>query len=269
MLTSIILIIGFVLIFGGSFFITSKLLQKKNKSPINEPIPEKESIEEDFVNCLNFCPYCGGKLSENAKFCSECGKFVLNDQPKEKLRLTKENKRQANIVFIILILAAFVIFLSVVLSKDSGTSTKPSKVAPEVTVATEPSLPTVGDTLEIKGVKVKFNNVKESRGSQFVAPGSGNVFVLCEFTIENNSSTDIGVSSMLSFECYVDDYATSISLNALIDDAVSKQLDGTIAPGKKIRGYIGYEVPRNWSDIEIHFIPYLGSTRDLVFYYSK
>ena len=54
MLTSIILIIGFVLIFGGSFFITSKLLQKKNKSPINEPIPEKESIEEDFVNCLNF-----------------------------------------------------------------------------------------------------------------------------------------------------------------------------------------------------------------------
>lgn len=269
MLTIIAIIVLSAVIFLASYFVTSKVFLKERLHSVDSQ-PLQEEIEQDEnVQAMNFCPYCGEKLSENAKFCSECGKFVLNDQPKEKLRLAKESKRQTNIVFIILVLSAFVIFLSVVLSKDSGTSAKPAKVAPEVTVATEPSLPTVGDTLEIKGVKVKFNNVKESRGSQFVEPGSGNVFVLCEFTIENNSSTDIGVSSMLSFECYVDDYATSISLNALMDDAVSKQLDGTIAPGKKIRGYIGYEVPRNWSDIEIHFIPYLGSTRDLVFYYSK
>lgn len=263
MLTAIILIVIVAVMFGVSFIVTSKLLQKKNNSHTVDSIKPEAAIEEDGPAGTNYCPHCGKILSKSAKFCSECGKFVSKDRPKKKVDI------KATIIFIALVLFAIVILLSIIFPKDSDSTAKPATVVKEPTAATEHTLPSIGDTLELDGIKVKFDRVKESNGSQFVEPENGNVFVLCEFTIENNSSSDIGISSMMSFECYVDDYATSISLNALMDDTVTKQLDGNIAPGKKMRGYIGYEAPRNWSDIEIHFIPYLGSTHDLVFYCSK
>lgn len=263
MLTAIILIVIVAVMFGVSFIVTSKLLQKKNKSHTVDSTKPEAAIEEDGSAGTNYCPYCGEILLESAKFCSACGKLVSKDKPKKKTDI------KATIIFIALVLFVIVILLSIIFSKDSDFTAKPATVVKEPTIAASLSLSSIGDTLEIKGVEVKFNGVKESRGSQFVEPGSGNVFVLCEFTVENNSSSDISVSSMLSFECYIDDYATSLSLNALMDDTVTKQLDGTIAPGKKIRGYIGYEAPINWADIEIHFVPYLGSTSDLVFYYRK
>ena len=41
-----------------------------------------------------------------------------------------------------------------------------------------------------------------------MTPSDGKVYVVFEFEIENNSDRDIAVSSMLSFEAYIDDYAT-------------------------------------------------------------
>ena len=291
MLTIIAIIALIAIIFIVSFLVTSKVFLKDSPDVV-PPQQSKETVEHhDAESQVSFCPYCGTKLSEHAKFCPNCGKNISSAKatrtycphcnarvPRgayicwkcfKKLEVDKTTRRQTNMIFIILMLVTFVIFFSVVFSKDSDSPAKSPTTTTSTTIAATPNLPTVGDTLEIKGVKVKFNGVKESKGSQFSEPGPGNVFVLCEFTIENNSSSDIGVSSLLSFECYVDDYSTNTSLGALMDDSVTKQLDGTVAPGKKIRGYISYEVPRNWSDIEIHFIPYLGSTRDLVFYYSK
>lgn len=291
MLTIVAIIALLAVIFFVSFFVTSKIFLK-GPQDVDPPQQAKEAVDQhEAESQVSFCPYCGAKLSEHDKFCPNCGKNISASKatrtycphcnarvPRgayvcwkcfKKLDVDETTRRQNNMIFIILMLVTFIIFLSAVFSKDSDSPAKSPATTTSTTIAVTPDLPTVGDTLEIKGVKVKFNVVKESKGSQFSEPGPGNVFVLCEFTIENNSSSDIGVSSLLSFECYVDDYSTSTSLGALMDDAVTKQLDGTVAPGKKMRGYISYEVPRNWSDIEIHFIPYLGSTRDFVFYYSK
>ena len=73
----------------------------------------------------------------------------------------------------------------------------------------------VGDTAEVKDVKVTFVGITESEGITYLEPEDGNIYVLCEFEIENNSSKELSVSSMLSFDAYCDDYSCTISLGAL------------------------------------------------------
>ena len=123
----------------------------------------------------------------------------------------------------------------------------------------------VGETAELNNVGVTLLGVTESDGSAYNKPTEGNTFVLCEFEIENNSTSDIGISSMLSFDCYCDDYAASISLTALAEKGSKQQLDGTIAGGKKMNGVIGYEVPKDWKELELRFTPSFWSRKDVVF----
>ncbi len=47
------------------------------------------------------------------------------------------------------------------------------------------------------------------------------------------------------------------------------QLDGTVAPGKKIKGVIGYEVPVEWKEIEIHFTENVWSSNKMEFVIRK
>lgn len=111
----------------------------------------------------------------------------------------------------------------------------------------------VGETAELNNVQVTMTDYSESYGSDFNYPAGGNVFVLVEFEIVNNSNSDLTISSMLSFSAYADDYALDYSLGALMEKGSSNQLDGTIAAGKRMKGVIGWEVPLDWKTIEIHF----------------
>lgn len=112
-----------------------------------------------------------------------------------------------------------------------------------------------GETAEVNEVAVTFIGVTETTGSQFLTPEDGNVFVLCEFEIVNNSNKELSISSMMSFDAYCDDSAISISLSALSAKGSKNQLDGTVAAGKKMTGVVGYEVPSDWKELEIQFAP--------------
>ena len=77
------------------------------------------------------------------------------------------------------------------------------------------------------------------------------MFVIVTFEIANNSDSEISVSSIASIEAYVDDYSVSTSISAeSVKDGVGI-LDGTVAAGKKMSGIIGYEVPKDWKNMEI------------------
>lgn len=104
----------------------------------------------------------------------------------------------------------------------------------------------------------------QSSGEGFYTPDSGNVFLFCEFSIENKSSKDISISSIMSFEAYVDDYSTNMSMTGTLA-ADKGQLDGTVASGKKMSGVIGYEVPADWKTLEIRFTPDFWSGNDITF----
>ena len=123
----------------------------------------------------------------------------------------------------------------------------------------------LGDCVELKDVVVTFVSVAESTGSEFNKPEEGNVYILCEFEIVNNSKEDITVSSIMSFEAYCDDYACDYSLGALMEKGNKDQLDGSVAAGKKMKGVIGYEVPTDWAELEIQYTLDMFSNDKIVF----
>lgn len=140
---------------------------------------------------------------------------------------------------------------------------------PQETPSDEETAFGVGETAEMNDVQVTLLGYEESSGSEYNTPAEGNVFLLANFEIVNNSDQELNISSMMSFEAYADDYALNYSLNAVLEKADANQLDGTIAPGKKMNGVIGYEVPADWSEVEIHFVDNVWSSNKFIFTITK
>lgn len=150
-------------------------------------------------------------------------------------------------------------------TNESSSSEKETDAKPEP--QNEKTTFTVGETAELNGVQVTMISFEESTGKDYVTPTEGNVFALAEFEIVNNTDSEINISSMISFEAYADDYALNYSLSAaMMKDG---QLDGTIAAGKKMKGWIGWEVPADYQNVEIHFTDNVWSNNKFVFLYEK
>lgn len=194
------------------------------------------------------CKICGADIAKSAKVCPACG--------------AKQKKP------VVLIVIAVIFAIGIIGAALGGNS--PEKVG---NVGTQSSADSselqkteffVGDVVSLNDIEVTFVSCTESSGKDFYTPDSGNVFLFCEFAIENKSNKDIAVSSLMSFEAYVDDYSTNLSMSGTLA-ADKGQMDGTIAAGKKMSGVMGYEVPENWKTLEIRFTPDFWSGKDITF----
>lgn len=212
-------------------------------------------------NETKLCKHCKSEIPKAAKVCPNC------------------RKKQGGIGKWIVIGIIVVIFLAVAFG---GGDDKPKKVENNTTTTQQgendndkkadtqetKDIFTVGETAEMNDVQVTLLKYSESKGSEYNKPSDGNVFLMAEFEIVNNSDSEMNVSSMLSFEAYADDYALNYSLGAITENN-DPQLDGTIAAGKKMKGYIGYEVPKDWSTVEIHFTDDVWSDNKFKFEIKK
>lgn len=124
------------------------------------------------------------------------------------------------------------------------------------------------EAAEMNNVRVIMTNYSENYGSEWNKPTDGNVFLLVEFEIANNSSSELAISSIMSFDGYVDGYSVSTSFGALLENEQS-QLDGTVASGMKMKGWIGYEVPNGWREMEIHFTDNIWNNNKFKFLIEK
>lgn len=203
------------------------------------------------------CSSCGEEMAKNAKACPHCG---------------ARNKRKHPVRTALLLGLGLMIVLA---AASGGEEVKPAPeknaAAPGAETKAEPtpqekSRFAVGEKAELKGVAATMVGVEESSGSRYNQPTDGNVFVICEFEIENDSKDQISISSVMSFDAYCDDYSLNYSLTSLLEKEGKGQLDGTVAPGKKMNGVIGYEVPADWKELEIHFTPSVWSGKDIIFY---
>jgi hypothetical protein len=139
------------------------------------------------------------------------------------------------------------------LSTDQGAKEAVSRSESE-TEEQAPEFFKLGETVETSKIKATITEMTKPKGDEFNKPEDGNEFVLLKMTIENISEDqELTISSMLSFNAYIDDSALNESFTAHLES--DNTMDGTIAPGKKLTGTLGYEVPKDWKEIEIHFEP--------------
>lgn len=112
-----------------------------------------------------------------------------------------------------------------------------------------------GEAVTVDDLVVTLTDVLQSSGNSYYTPESGKVFLMIEFTIENNQKEDFSVSSMMSFSTWCDDSLCTIDLEALGTGlfAGKPQLDCIIEPGDKYTGIIGYQVDQGWEKVLIEF----------------
>lgn len=212
---------------------------------------EREKMAKKIIQCKT----CGSSIAKNAAICPNCG--------------AKNKKKHPALGMFLVLFGVALIFAAFGSSSDApqkvGNASDQQATASSDTQKTEFG---VGEKVELNDVAVTLVDVSESSGKDFFEPTEGNVFVICEFEIENNTSGDIAVSSMMSFEAYFDDYAANIDISAMTLSGKT-QLDGSVASGKKIRGVVGYQAPSDWTTAELRFTPSFWSSKDIVFTYTK
>ncbi len=126
----------------------------------------------------------------------------------------------------------------------------------------------LNETAAFNNLKFTATEIKESTGGSFLSPEDGNVYVGVKFTVENISDEEQAVSSVLLFDAYSGDTKCDYSISALTDFGESS-IDGSIAPGKKLEGWYGVEVPADWSEIELDVKSDLLSSGTARFVFTK
>lgn len=127
---------------------------------------------------------------------------------------------------------------------------------------------TLGDVVEWDGVSISFVDGFMSNGDGYFVPSEGNVFVICEFEVSNETSETFMAGSILSFSAFVDDYEVDFSLLATAS-ANMDTFGGDVASGRKMRGIIGYEVPSDWKLFEVEYTPDIWGDKTLSFAVSN
>lgn len=208
------------------------------------------------------CKHCKSEIPYDAKVCPVC----------------RKKQGAPGCLIVVLVVVVLVVIASFAgggesstpqkVESTSGTSQSASQ-ASQAQSQPEQTVFTVGDTVELNGVKTTLLSAEEYPGKQYMMPTDGNVFLVCQFEIENDSSAEINVSSMVSFNAYCDDYSVSLSITGEMLEDSWKSLDGTVAPGKKINGVIAYEIPQDWQKMEISYTPSFWSGHDVQFEINK
>ena len=104
----------------------------------------------------------------------------------------------------------------------------------------------VGDVVKTDDLKISFLSAEKYKTkNEFDKPKKGNEYYRMKFEFKNIGDSDQVVSSLANWNCYADDYSAE---QAYVGD---DQMDGTISPGKKMKGSVYFEVPKKREAIYI------------------
>lgn len=205
------------------------------------------------------CKYCKTEIPYDAKICPNC----------------KKRQTPSGCLIAVIVVVAVCILIGAFGASKGGASSSASSAAggsastaAAVTEQAPTATYTVGDTVDKNGVKITLVSAEKNSGTEFLKPADGNTFVDLTFEIENGSSSDINISSIVCFEAYCDDYAVNQSLSGAAVNGAST-LDGAVASGKKINGVISYEVPADFSELEVTVKPDFWSGDETTFVISN
>lgn len=118
----------------------------------------------------------------------------------------------------------------------------------------------VGESLELKDERLTYLSCDENYtpDNQFAQPKSGNKIVRLEFEYDNIGQIDRSIS-FYSFTGYADGYKVDPWYYA--DD----DINGTISSGKKVKGAVYFEVPKDAKEITVEYDMNLWTSKKAIF----
>lgn len=141
-------------------------------------------------------------------------------------------------------------------TKSAPTKPAPPTAAPTATVPPTPAGPQtfkVGDIIQIGDSVLVVLGWSEVAGDKFSQPDAGQKFVAVDLLIVNSGAEPASISSMLQAalkdgtgQKYDTDLTASLA-------AKKKGIDGSLAPGERLRGTAAYQVPTDATGLQFVF----------------
>jgi len=133
---------------------------------------------------------------------------------------------------------------------ETKTSTEAKQEKPKEEAKKQPDVFKVGDAVKFNNLVITVNSVKDHNGNDFQKPDQGHVYKVLDITVENTGDKDEVVSSIANTSMADSDGYT---YNIEIATFIKNQLDGSVPAGRKLRGQLVYEVPKNVAGLEFIF----------------
>ena len=182
------------------------------------------------------CKYCQSDIPKKAKVCPVCKK-----------------KQKKNIVLIIILIFVILSFtmcgtMCGLLGEAVDETVKEETKKDDALKKLAKKKFKVGETVTTDDMEIKYLSVKDYKSdNEFMQPKKGYKYIKAEFEFVNKSKEDDLSVSTLSFSCNADDYEVE---TVYMDD---NELDADLSPGKKAKGPIFFEVPKDAKSIEIQY----------------
>ena len=182
------------------------------------------------------CKYCQSDIPKKAKVCPVCKK-----------------KQKKNIVLIIILIFVILSFtmcgtMCGLLGDAVDETVKEETKKEDALKKLAKKKFKVGETVTTDDMEIKYLSVKDYKSdNEFMQPKEGYKYIKAEFEFVNKSKEDDLSVSTLSFSCNADDYEVE---TVYMDD---NELDADLSPGKKAKGPIFFEVPKDAKSIEIQY----------------
>ena len=220
------------------------------------------------------CNECGKEVSDKAITCPNCGAPIKKDNVYVKRpvgQITPQPKKKTNKGLIICIVIAVILIIGLFGGSNESESDKNDSNNKEIGKIQEENsnleveelekedsieLAKVGEYVEGDTWKISLLDAKEydSIGDEFYQSTpeiDGNKYLVLFFEVENVSKED-DYFNMFYMESYLDGYAIDQSL--IMGNVENyESLGGDIASGKKMKGYVVYEVNPEWKELEFSY----------------
>lgn len=140
--------------------------------------------------------------------------------------------------------------------KDSG-------FVPETNTSVSEDVYRPGDIVETSQLKITYISCGEFKSdNMFIQPKEGYKYLYMELEVENISSSDQYISS-LSFDGFADGASCNQSYYTGDDN-----LDATISAGRKTKGKIVFEVPKEATTVEFEYLDNYWTSNRIIFLYE-
>lgn len=224
-----------------------------------------------------FCSNCGKELNDNADICLNCGVLVNRVERTNGSNVNNAKKKGLPIWAIVLIVLGCVVVIPLIIFiilgvfvfnavKDEGGKYLDdardyyNDYVEDYDVIDEG---TIGDILEIDGVRFTLSDALKYDSIGDNTPIDGKEYLVFFFDVENISSEEKLVT-YLNFSGLVDDERIMTTfIFEDIDGIVN--LNKNLEVGETTKGYVAFEVDKNWEDFDLSYRNLL-SDKGITFY---
>ena len=231
-----------------------------------------------------FCSNCGNEMLDEAIMCVKCGTMVGNAKKEKSNTITNTNnggkKKGLPTWAIVLIVVGCVVLIPLIIlailffvGYNSLKNVNMDEIKDDFNDYIEENTGgysfsgTIGDTLTGEDIRITLTGayMYDSIGDGYLidTPDEGKEYLLFFFDVENISD-DNKYISYYDFDGYVDDVDVSTAILFNDVDGI-KNLSSDLAPGKKAKGFVAFEVDKTWNEFEIHYKENIWENNTLIF----